>query len=153
MALGWKLVVDAADPYAQAVFWGAALEYEVEDNSALIGQLLESGAIDASETAEHEGRRFFAEAVAVRHPDDPVQEFTGIGLGRRLLFQRVPEAGPGTKTAKNRLHVDVHAGPGARAATVERLVSLGARHLRDVDEPQGAWSVLLDPEGNEFCVA
>jgi hypothetical protein len=35
----WKLVVDAHDPHAQADFWAAALGYEVEDHSALIGKL------------------------------------------------------------------------------------------------------------------
>lgn len=35
----WKLVVDSRDPHAQADFWGAALHYEVEDNSAFVERL------------------------------------------------------------------------------------------------------------------
>ena len=81
-------------------------------------------------------------------PDDPYDETSGTGLGRRLLFQRVPEP----KTVKNRLHIDVHTGPGERDAEAERLVALGARILHAVDEPGGSWLVLADPEGNEFCV-
>lgn len=53
---------------------------------------------------------------------------------------------------KNRLHLDVHAGPERREAEVERLVGLGATVLREVAEQGGAWTVLSDPEGNEFCV-
>jgi hypothetical protein len=75
---------------------------------------------------------------------------SGTGLGRRLLFNRVPEP---KATAKNRLHVDVHAGPGQREATVARLLEQGASLVRHVNEAGGEWSVLTDPEGNEFCVA
>ena len=39
MAIGWKVVMDAADPNAQAAFWAAALEYVVEDNSAIVSRL------------------------------------------------------------------------------------------------------------------
>lgn len=53
---------------------------------------------------------------------------------------------------KNRLHLDVHAGPERREAEVERLVGLGATVLREVAEQGGTWVVLTDPEGNEFCV-
>ncbi|MCF6524499.1 VOC family protein [Streptomyces sp. JJ36] len=149
MALGWKLVIDAADPHRQADFWADALGYELEDNSTLIERLLAGGVIGEDLVTEFAGRRFFRDAAAARHPDDPFDAESGTGLGRRLLFQRVPEA----KTVKNRLHIDVHAGPGARAATVARLEARGARVLREVAEPQGSWTVLADPEGNEFCVA
>jgi hypothetical protein len=87
--------------------------------------------------------------MAVRHPDDPYDKERGTGLGRRLLFQRVPEA----KTVKNRLHLDLHPGPERREAEVERLTELGAGVLRRVSEPAGVWVVMADPEGNEFCVA
>ncbi|QPZ38793.1 VOC family protein [Paramicrobacterium chengjingii] len=56
----------------------------------------------------------------------------------------------GAKQVKNRVHPDFR--PDDQQAEVERLLSLGARRA-DVgqtgDEP---WVVLLDPEGNEFCV-
>ncbi|MDQ1047784.1 VOC family protein [Streptomyces sp. V4I2] len=144
----WKLVIDAGDPHAQADFWAAALNYLVEDNDALIQRLLELGALPREATVEFHARLAFRDLVAVRHPDDPYEKDSGTGLGRRLLFQRVPEA----KTGKNRLHVDLHPGEGRRAAEVERLTGLGASVLREVKEPSGEWVVMADPEGNEFCV-
>jgi len=66
---------------------------------------------------------------------------------RRLSFFRVPKP----KTVKNRVHVD-HAAkdPGVE---IERLPQLGATH---VEHRQGGlgngWTVMLDPEGNEFCI-
>lgn len=146
--LHWKLVIDAADPHAQATFWAAALGYLEEDNSALIEQLLSAGAAPREQTVTRSGRLFWRDLVAVRHPDDPYDDRTGIGGGRRLLFQRVPE----TKTVKNRLHLDLHPAPGTRDAEVERLEALGASVLRRVEEAGGAWTVMADPEGNEFCV-
>ncbi|MEV5534884.1 VOC family protein [Streptomyces prunicolor] len=147
--LHWKLVIDAADPHAQADFWAAALHYEPEDNSTLVQQLLKMGALPEAGTVDFHGRPAFRDLMAVRHPDDPYDKERGTGLGRRLLFQRVPEP----KTTKNRLHLDLHPGPDHREAEVERLTGLGANVLRRVTEPSGAWVVMTDPEGNEFCVA
>ncbi|MGH8791434.1 MAG: VOC family protein [Stackebrandtia sp.] len=66
----------------------------------------------------------------------------GIGLG----FQQSDETGP------NRVHFDVVAPE--RAAAVELLLERGATHVADRDAPGGMeWTVLADPEGNEFCVA
>lgn len=146
--LHWKVVVDCADPRSQADFWGAALRYEVEDNNALIERLLELGALPREAVVEFHARLAFRDLVAVRHPDDPYDEDSGTGLGRRLLFQRVPEA----KTVKNRLHLDLHAAPGEREAEIGRLEGLGASVARRVKEPSGEWAVMTDPEGNEFCV-
>jgi len=146
--LHWKLVIDAADPHAQADFWAAALGYEVEDNSALVEKLLGLGAVPAELTVESHGHRAFRDLIAVRHPDDPYEEESGTGLGRRLLFQHVPES----KTVKNRLHLDLHAGAERRSDEVARLEGLGATVLRQVKEPGGEWVVMTDPEGNEFCV-
>ncbi|WP_203828362.1 VOC family protein [Actinoplanes palleronii] len=148
MALGWKLVIDAGDPHQQAVFWSEALEYVIEDNSPLIEQLLAAKAAPESLTIEFQSRRYWRDYAAVRHPDDPFDPVSGTGQGRRLLFTRVPEA----KTVKNRLHVDVHS-EGRRDETVARLQKHGATLLRHVKEPGGEWTVLTDPEGNEFCVS
>ncbi|HZG05496.1 MAG TPA: VOC family protein [Streptomyces sp.] len=147
--LGWKLVVDCADPHRQADFWAAALGYEVEDHSVLIERLLGSGAVGEDILVEHHGRRAWRDAAGARHPQDPFDPESGTGLGRRLLFQRVPEP----KTVKNRLHIDVHAGAGRREETVTRLTGLGATVIRQVKEASGEWTVMADPEGNEFCVA
>ncbi|MBD2817846.1 VOC family protein [Streptomyces parvulus] len=146
--LHFKIVIDATAPHAQADFWAAALHYTVEDHSALIEKLLGFGAVPPELTVESHGRRAWRDLAAVRHPDDPYQEESGTGLGRRLLFQRVPEA----KTGKNRVHLDVHATEGRRAEEVARLEALGASVLRQVKEPGGEWVVMADPEGNEFCV-
>ena len=149
-ALDWKLVVDTHNAPALADFWAAALGYEVEDNSALIIGLLTAGQLPSAAVAEHNGTRIFRGFAAIRHPDDPYDKETGIGRGRRILFQDVPEPKP----AKNRLHIDVHAGPDARDETVAHLESLGATRVEEVNKgPAGHWWVMRDPEGNEFCVA
>ncbi|MFI5944313.1 VOC family protein [Streptomyces uncialis] len=147
--LHWKLVIDAGDPHAQAEFWADALGYVIEDNNALIEGLLAAGHAPEELTVERWGRRAWRDLVAVRHPDDPYDEASGTGLGRRLLFQRVPEV----KTVKNRLHIDVHPAAGEREAEVARLADRGATVLTRVKEPGGEWVVMSDPEGNEFCVS
>jgi hypothetical protein len=150
MALNWKLVIDTRNAAALADFWAAALEYEVEDPSALIDQLLAVGHLGEDAVMEHGGRRIFRGYAAIRHPDDPFDDTSGIGRGRRLLFQDVPE----DKTVKNRLHIDVHGEPGRTEELVARLEALGATRGREVDQgPAGHWWVMRDPEGNEFCVA
>lgn len=146
----WKLVVDAHDPHAQADFWGAALHYEIEDHSVLIGKLLGLAAIPPEILTDHHGRQAWRDAAGVRHPEDPYDPESGAGLGHRLLFNRVPPTE--VKAAKNRLHIDLHGPAGEREAEVERLRALGARIQTHVDEPAGQWVVMTDPEGNEFCV-
>ncbi|MBO1414310.1 VOC family protein [Streptomyces sp. FH025] len=148
MPLHWKLVIDCADPHRQAAFWGAALDYTVEDHGALIARLLDAGAVPPEAVTELDGRRAWRTLAAVRHPEDPYDPASDTGLGRRILFQAVPEP----KQGKNRLHLDVHPGPAEHDATVTRLEALGATALRHVDEPGGRWLVMQDPEGNEFCV-
>jgi predicted enzyme related to lactoylglutathione lyase len=69
------------------------------------------------------------------------------GRGWPLLFQVVPEG----KAVKNRLHLDLRP-PGSMAEEVERVKALGATELRYVEEGGSFWTVMLDPEGNEFCV-
>ncbi|MER6498933.1 VOC family protein [Streptomyces sp. NPDC001455] len=150
MALGWKLVIDSANASALADFWAAALEYEVEDPSALVERLLAAGRIDENAIVEHGGRRTFRGYAAIRHPEDPFDATSGVGRGRRLLFQDVPEG----KSGKNRLHIDVHGEPGGLDALVARLEGLGATRVQEVDKgPAGRWWLMRDPEGNEFCAA
>jgi hypothetical protein len=71
--------------------------------------------------------------------------------GPVLAFQEVPEE----RAGKNRLHLDLGAPAGGRAAEVARLVALGATVLgeRGGDAEGLVWTTLADPEGNEFCVA
>ncbi|MEV0621612.1 VOC family protein [Nonomuraea sp. NPDC050404] len=67
-----------------------------------------------------------------------------------FLFIRVPEG----KTVKNRIHLDVNGIDGrTRDQEVERLTEMGATIADDRRTPEGTgWVVMLDPEGNEFCV-
>ncbi|MFH5212070.1 VOC family protein [Antrihabitans spumae] len=150
MALNWKLVIDTAEAPVVADFWAAALGYEVEDPSALIEQLLSAGHLPAEAVLEHRGSKIFRGYAAIRHPDDPFDPTSGVGQGRRLLFQDVPEA----KSGKNRLHIDVHSEPGGLDDLVTRLEGLGATRVREFDKgPAGHWWVMQDPEGNEFCAS
>lgn len=68
------------------------------------------------------------------------------GTEPRLFLQEVSEA----KICKNRAHMDVEVPD--ESAAVDRLVSLGARILWREDFQTHHWTVLADPEGNEFCV-
>jgi len=80
------------------------------------------------------------------------------GLGPRLYFQRVAEP----KTAKNRMHLDLNISDARRAGPVEgrrrvevhmaKALGLGAVEQRRFEQNDEFWVVLLDPEGNEFCV-
>lgn len=54
---------------------------------------------------------------------------------------------------KNRVHLDLLVGPEAHDAEVERLVALGATVLGVHDGDEGRWTLMADPEGNEFDVS
>jgi len=69
-------------------------------------------------------------------------EASGWG-GPNIWFNKVPEP----KTAKNRVHFDLRA-PDTIAAEVERLEVLGATVTRRAEDIV----VMVDVEGNEFCV-
>lgn len=56
------------------------------------------------------------------------------------------------KVAKNRLHLDLTCGAEDRDAEIERLLALGARRAEVGQSGAESWTVLADPEGNEFCV-
>lgn len=101
-------------------------------------------------------------SAALGRPLDPraSSDFASIGMPEHrdtngwrldeeptLLFAKVPER----KVAKNRMHVDLAAPD--REAEVTRLAELGATRVADVDEWGYEWTVMQDPEGNEFCVA
>lgn len=65
---------------------------------------------------------------------------------RGILFWKVPEP----RTTKSRMHVDLAARD--PASEVERLIGLGATKVEDRRGNGTAWTVMLDPEGNEFCI-
>jgi hypothetical protein len=104
-------------------------------------------------------------SAAIGRPLDPEasSDFASIGFHERQdragwrpvdrdadptwLFTRVPES----KTAKNRLHLDVVAAD--PEVEIARLVELGATRVADREEYGYTWTLMTDPEGNEFDLA
>jgi hypothetical protein len=76
--------------------------------------------------------------VAVRDPS---------GTDRDLLFLIVSEG----KSVKNRIHLDLVPSTTMKEE-VERLLAAGATEQRYVEEDGSYWTIMEDPEGNEFCV-
>ena len=64
-----------------------------------------------------------------------------------LYFTEVPEE----KAVKNRVHLDL-AADGPLEDEVQRLEGLGAQVRNWAEDDGGTWCVMLDPQGNEFCV-
>ena len=127
MALRWyTVVVDCRDVAAQAEWWRETLGwqkvYEADDEVVIVPAHV-------------------TEEVTRSTPWEQV--------GPGLVFVPVPEH----KSLKNRLHLDLapHTSDD-RDAEIAALVERGATV---VDVGQGSdvsWTVLADPEGNEFCV-
>jgi hypothetical protein len=127
MATHWTLGCDAADPHRIAAFWRQALGY-----------------VDESGYDDPDG-------ASIVDPD---------GKGPAIAFLRVPEG----KTAKNRMHIDIRVAGEPPWDVAERelrirtkvaeLAASGATVVREeAYGDQLGHVVLLDPEGNEFCVA
>ncbi|MDH3295746.1 MAG: VOC family protein [Acidimicrobiia bacterium] len=132
MTAGFQVTFDAADPPALAAFWQLAMGYVEEPPPPGFATWAE-----------------FAAANSI--PDDQLDNYGSAidpnGKGPRFLFLKVPEA----KSAKNRMHLDIHARD--PEAHVERLVEAGATKVETRSEFGVTWTVMSDPEGNEFCVA
>ena len=104
-------------------------------------------------TDHHRLAHFWAEALGYTirpaapetTPDDPIALNPTEG-GLRLWFNKVPEP----KVVKNRVHIDITL---PDAAEMERLQRLGARVLQEIRDVAGQlrWTIMADPEGNEFC--
>ncbi|RYB91650.1 VOC family protein [Nocardioides oleivorans] len=71
--------------------------------------------------------------------DDDCWTLTGVAVDDRMTFDF--NAVPEPRTEPNRVHWDVR-------GDVDRLLARGASRLWDMPK----WTVLADPEGNEFCV-
>ena len=84
-------------------------------------------------------RRINDQFVALRPPPDS-------GISFAILFQKVPEP----KVSKNRAHIDFDAGD--MAAEVTRLIGLGGSVVAEHSLGDFRWTIVADPEGNEFCV-
>jgi hypothetical protein len=92
---------------------------------------------DAEAQARWWGEAFGAEPAY--QPEHDVWTLTGVAVDDRMTLDFAPVPEP--RTEPNRVHWDVK-GP------VPDLLARGATHLWD----QPHWTVLADPEGNEFCV-
>ena len=147
-----QITFDARDPRALSSFWRDTLGYV---HPGPPGVALPDGADPLAAWDD------FLQRLGV--PADQRNTRSAIedpdGQGPRIFFQQVPE----DKVAKNRVHLDVRAAPGlqgddrmaALETECERLVELGAQRLRR-HEPAPPMSaghiVMVDPEGNEFCL-
>jgi catechol 2,3-dioxygenase-like lactoylglutathione lyase family enzyme len=125
-----QIVIDCADPNTLIEFWAAALGYEVE-----------------FPTGSEEERELLA-----AHPElegTAAAAHDPAGVRPRLFLQRVPEP----KIVKNRVHMDLHVPD--LTGEVDRLEGLGATvlHADLVGNFGEHWTVMADPQGNEFCVA
>ena len=92
--------------------------------------------------------RWWCEALGWVVVNDDPQEFEIRSSAEQvpgLLFGQAVDA----RAGKNRLHLDFR--PDDQQAEVSRLLALGARHV-DIGQGEPSWVVLVDPEGNEFCV-
>jgi hypothetical protein len=139
-----QVVIDCADPDRLARFWSAALHYVVPDppeGFETWEDLLRSIGVPEEE---------WNSASAVEDPD---------GVGSRIYFQKVPEH----KVVKNRVHLDLNVGGGAKQPLeerqrridqeVERLKAVDATVFKPGQVLRGEyWVIMQDPEGNEFCV-
>ena len=113
------ITFDCAAPGAVAAFWREALDY--------VQQMPSPEELEAAYAAHPEWRSMaVVEDELARHP--------------RLLLQTVPEP----KVGRNRIRFEVSLPEEAFDAEVQRLVSLGARHVEE--------EMLADPDGNEFEV-
>jgi predicted enzyme related to lactoylglutathione lyase len=86
--------------------------------------------------------------LEVQYRDDRYAYLSGLSAdGPRLAFQKVPEP----KVTKNRLHLDVRVAD--RIAFQHHVESLGGSVV-EVHEHPGwpVWTVMTDPQGNEFCI-
>jgi hypothetical protein len=55
-------------------------------------------------------------------------------------------------TYRDQVHFDLYVPTAQRDDEVARIIALGAKHVRDSDDPDDAFVVLADPEGNYLCV-
>ena len=114
----------------------------------MVNNSLFAVAIDCADAAAL--ARFWANVLGRQVADAPTSGhavlLAGGGDTREpcIVFNKVPEA----KIVKNRLHLDLISD--TFDAESERLLSLGARRLRDQQAGESHWTTFADIEGNEF---
>lgn len=142
MTTGFGITVDCRDPAALAFFWRGLLGY--------------------AEDPPPDGYRTWADydrdnGVSATEANSGASIFDPDGVLPRLYFHRVIEP----KRDKNRWHLDIAVSaqrPDLDTQTaidegVARAVALGATVLRTSPHADDLFTVLRDPEGNEFCLA
>jgi hypothetical protein len=120
-----SVTFDCADALAVGRFWSAALNRPLDPKAS-----------SDFATIGFAGRRDQVGWAPVERDAHPTWMFVGV---------------PEPKVAKNRMHLDLMT-PDPETE-VARLVGLGATRVADVEEYGYEWTVMADPEGNEFCVA
>ncbi len=144
MTTRWTLTFDCDDPGAQARFWTIALGY------------VDAPPPDGWDTWEDWLRHF---DVAEEEWGDGASLQDPQGVLPSVSFLKVPE----TKTAKNRLHLDLqvaggrHVDQAKRVERIEAMVAVlveagGSVSYRSMEKGELDHVTMADPEGNEFCV-
>jgi hypothetical protein len=106
---------------------------------------MQMGGVTIDCAAPQQLAEFWAAALGVNDVQD-YGEYVLL-LGEPYVgLQRVSEP----RSGKNRVHIDFRTDD--QAGEVARLVGLGATQVADHTIPGLSWTVLRDPEGNEFCV-
>ncbi|MEJ7691167.1 MAG: VOC family protein [Nocardioidaceae bacterium] len=141
-ALGAKVLV----PQADDVRWTVMADPEGGEFCAFLRDDLPANRLHGlvvdctNPTAQAKWWGKVLKAEVVHHDDystvQDIKKFKGVTLD----FVPVPEH----KTEPNRVHWDVS------AKSVDAIVDAGATVLRSADDVR-RWTVLADPEGNEFC--
>ena len=121
-----EISLDCHDPDRLADFWCAVLDWVVIHHEPGLVEIGPPGRDD------HE----LLEAVR----SGPVAP--------TIFLAQVPE----DKVAKNRVHFDVSPVDGTQEEEVERILALGAARADIGQSGEESWTVVADPEGNEFCV-
>lgn len=136
-----QIVFDCGDPDVLAKFYAGALRYTIQEPPG----------------------GFVSWQAYLRSKGDPSPEWVSAivdpdGVGPRIFFQQMDTPKP----PKNRLHLDLNSSSGPEVplptrktevgAEARRLIALGATKQSEFEENGEYWVVMLDPEGNEFCV-
>lgn len=139
-----NIVFDCADPDRLAQFWMTALPGFDFPSGPPDGYATWQEWADANNIPE-EQRNAGRTIIDRQRPEAP-----------DIFFIRVPEP----KRVKNRVHLDVKVGGGLPdaqrreriEATAAQLVAAGGSIAGRVDDAEGFWLIMQDPEGDEFCV-
>ena len=86
------------------------------------------------------------------HADDLADPEHAVHTQDDWLFHSDPEAGSRHRVLRASLCVCIACGQARCIAEVARLRGLGATEYATHQEHGMTWTVMTDPEGNEFCI-